>query len=161
MRRRRSATLLTIAATTVLAAADIAIVNGWNPFERRLSLVDAALIAPIDASLIAAVRAGDSAQVRVALDRGANPNVRDSNGDPVITLAAQAPISSVVYGMLTTGGCQRYEHHKGFKETVAELIRHGANPNVMDHKGFTPLQYAARFDEGGAYTLLQRAGAVK
>ncbi|HZR16362.1 MAG TPA: ankyrin repeat domain-containing protein [Verrucomicrobiae bacterium] len=63
----------------------------------------------------------DTNLLRVMLDGGADPNARDSQGDPLLYRVA---------GTDETGSLEL-------------LLSHGADPNVKEHRGFTPLHYAA------------------
>ena len=73
-----------------------------------------------DATLHYAVWYGDRELVELILQRGVNPNIRDSDG--------RMPLHIAVW--------------KGFTDIVEMLLRHGADPNARDGKGLTPVYYA-------------------
>jgi len=77
--------------------------------------------AELDAALVKAVHSGDLAQTRELLSQGANPNARDP--DP-------ARGFSVLISSL--------EH----LEILNLLLDHGADPNMSDGNGLSPLSYA-------------------
>lgn len=73
----------------------------------------------------------------VLLEHGANPN-ETSGGRPVLSLA-------VFYG---------------FNNAAEELIAHGADTNLADFTGGTPLEYAVDANNADAVNLLIQHGAV-
>ena len=77
------------------------------------------------------------ADVAGALERGADVNVRDANGETPLHWAAE----------------------EGKKETVALLLEHGADVNARGEDGATPLHWAAAWGRKEIAALLLEHGA--
>ncbi|HEX8170204.1 MAG TPA: ankyrin repeat domain-containing protein [Thermoanaerobaculia bacterium] len=88
--------------------------------------------------LVSAARAGDAAQVRALLARGADPN--EPSGENGWT-----PLLHAV--------------HKGQREAAAALLDGGAAIDRGSPSGMTPLMMAAGYDDRDMVALLLRRGA--
>src|SRR5262249_58944027 len=79
---------------------------------------------------------GDADSVRLLLNHGADPNIRNDAGATVLMWAVEDP------------------------EKIRLLMRHGASVNARSADGQTPLIIAAgRYDAGAAVKLLLEGGA--
>jgi ankyrin repeat protein len=76
--------------------------------------------------------------VKFLLEKGADPNARDRNGE--------SPLHRATYSA------------KGSAEIVAALLEKGADPNLADNAGLIPLYKANTRSNGGAAKLIQNAG---
>ena len=114
-----------------------------------------------DAELVAAVRRGDVEKVRAALRKGANVNAQDANGQYVISLAAQSPVTATINAMSANGRCVTIQKHRGYAPIVSALLEQGAKVRVRNQSHLTPLQQARNSDEAGVVHLLQQAGATE
>src|SRR5205807_1494786 len=83
--------------------------------------------------LDAAVKGRDEV-IKLLLEHGADPNVRDAKGRPLLLLDPT-------------------------DETVKALLAHGADPSARDGEGQTALMAAARERSAGAVKALLEAGA--
>jgi ankyrin repeat protein len=92
-------------------------------------------------ALTGAARAGYPRQVAALIQAGAQVN------DPRPTVSA---LASVVFSDDFTDG---------HLDALRILIAFGADVNATDEQGWTPLMWAARFDEGDAAQVLLDAGA--
>jgi cytohesin len=73
-----------------------------------------------DDELLEAARNDDLIKVQKALENGANPNVKDKDGDAPLHFAA----------------------FKGHVDVARLLLERGADPRIADNKGHIPLDYA-------------------
>lgn len=87
--------------------------------------------------LIAAVRSADANAVEALLSAGMNPNERDSNGVPLLSLALEK---------------QDYPIARMF-------LSHGTDPNIRDAQKKTPLMYAVSGSDPNIVRELVNAGA--
>ncbi len=71
-----------------------------------------------------------------------NPDPRDAAGRTPLSLAA------------ASAGVEERERRRGYMEAVRSLLQAGADPAAADAKGFTPLWYAVRADDGELVLLL-------
>jgi ankyrin repeat protein len=92
---------------------------------------------PFDTPLLKAAEAGDSAAVKILLDKGANVNVVDDTGRTPLTFAAE----------------------KGSAEIVKMLLAGHANVNAATETGVTSLIYAASEGHADVVTMLLAAKA--
>jgi len=114
-----------------------------------------------NASLIDAIRTGDLIWVEQLLREGADPNAASTDGRPAITGITDAPVTVTVHGMGRDGLEHRIEKHKNHRAIVELLIKKGANVNVSDAQGWTPLEQANASDEIELVAFLRAAGAKK
>ncbi|MBA4016516.1 MAG: hypothetical protein C0483_04955 [Pirellula sp.] len=92
-------------------------------------------------SLRDAVRAGDAPQVALALQNGADPNVRNQYPTPIVGSRLQEPILCVAA-------------KQGNVEIVRLLLKHQAATEDHSHEGLTPIGVAARYGHREVVRLL-------
>jgi cytohesin len=111
------------------------------------------------AYLSVAVRRGDMQVVARLLAAGADPDVKDLDGDAPLHITAEQCRSDLAELLLKHGADPNARDRHGFTSlhiavwvrcgaVVEPLLRHGADPNARDAGGRTPLHRAA--DEGCA-----------
>lgn len=124
------------------------------------------------AALILSAKNGDIAISKLLLQHGADPNIPDKNGSSPLHFAAQAGYADIVELLLKNGAkvnersgghntalafaCgygAKSLHHPNAK-VVALLLEHGADPNIPDKNGNTPLKIAQTYDFLEAISLL-------
>lgn len=107
--------------------------------------------------LICAVERGNADQIRALLKRGADPGFADKKGYTALHYAAVTPGSEALKAMLTNGvkadliGSTRVQKKTplmeaariGEYQNVELLLQHGADPQLRDNRGRTPLMFAA------------------
>lgn len=109
--------------------------------------------------LTQAVLAQDFARVQAALEQGADPNSRDEQGTPVLSLAVSRTSTEIVRALLSKGADIHAKAKSpedvngtpviwnaaanGTGEIVRILLQAGADPNARGVQGFTPLMGAA------------------
>ncbi len=99
----------------------------------------------------------DSNTVRSLLEAGAEPNMRDSKGQtPLLSMLSYLNNNSHFYAV--DSGDLYSETREDAKEVITFLLKYGADPNISDKKGNTPLQFARNIDEN-LVNLLKQAGA--
>jgi len=129
-------------------------------------------IAAANTALLDAIKDGDTARVAVALNRGADVNVKDADGSPAVVEAALLGNTLMLELLLERGadpnaatpaGLTALHLGAGDLGKARTLIAHGANINAKTNAGRTPLLIAARQD--GAYPivklLLEKGADVK
>jgi len=87
--------------------------------------------------------------VEVLLRYGVDVNAQDQNG-----------YTALVYVLMF----KPTRHHFKYAWTanyVRQLLAHGANPNLPDHYGSTPLQEAQKYGRADLVDLMQQAGAKR
>lgn len=128
--------------------------------------------------LYQALLRGDAASVRQALNLGANPNLRDERGTPLlivaISLSPAVPTDSILALIENEGthlnardtawiGDDRTALHMassvGTPEIVRALLLRGLNPNSVNRFGETPLHFAAARNHLAVTRLLLASGA--
>ena len=126
-------------------------------------------VAAANTALLDAIKDGDTARVAVALNRGADINIKDGEGAPAIVDAALFGNTLMIELLLERGadpnaatpaGLTALHAGAGDIGKARTLIAHGANVNAKTKAGRTPLLIAARQD--GAYPsvkLLLEKGA--
>lgn len=98
--------------------------------------------AALDQKLVRAVRAGEAETVRRLLAAGADPNVRNSRGMPVLIQVAEANLSALVRA-----------------DIMHALFDHQVDPNQTDTRGATAFHAAAAAGQWQAMRLLLARGA--
>ena len=92
---------------------------------------------------------GNSKVVEVLLEHGADPNIRDKNGITPLHFAAVSDYPKIVE-VLHKKGLSDYDDTPlqaaefNYPEVVKLLLEHGANPNIQDADGWTPLHFAVK-----------------
>lgn len=127
-------------------------------------------------SLIVAVQNNELAAVQLLLAKGADPNLRDSTGAPVLIVAANAGSAPIVKALLDKGANANATNAdgsaalllaagKGHRDIVKLLLAKGANVNATEPRGMfqgsTALMLAAmRGQTSIIETLLSRGAKV-
>ncbi len=108
-----------------------------------------------DTPLIAAIRGFQPYSVRVLLTAGADVRVADKDGNTPLHLAASVPFSDMVKSLVSHHASLAALNDKGRsplhlavsfdldQENLPIMLAAGGDPNVKDHRGQTPLHYAA------------------
>ena len=120
--------------------------------------------------LVDAVRRGDVQEVARLLAAGADPNVRDPDGDAPLHIAAEQCRADLAELLLKHGADPNAKNVRG--ETplhravwercgavVELLLRHGADPNARDADGETSLHKAVQREDVALVELLLKHGA--
>ena len=102
-----------------------------------VGLVLTAVLTSRDYTFVASAYSGDTAKMRSALRRGADPNAGALQGLTVLTVASG----------------------RGDAEVVQLLLSHGADPNLASMYGMTPLGSAIEAKSPAAVKALLDAGA--
>lgn len=122
--------------------------------------------------LLGAALEGDLERVQQLLDSGSDPNVSDEEGWTALMWAAQNNDTAIAEALIEAGADLDiaeviYEEtaltvalYNDSKETVALLLEQGANANLQDSNGWTPLMTAASNGFIEAAQLLLNAGAI-
>jgi len=121
--------------------------------------------------LTTAARFGSASLVAALLQKGADPNGRDGEGNVPIVAAAGNPKFNTVTKLLAAGATVRVTGGP-FNDTpmtaavcservdlIRELIAEGADVNGANGNQMTPLMYAARWRDAEIIRLLLAAGA--
>ncbi|PHJ19381.1 ankyrin repeat-containing [Cystoisospora suis] len=120
------------------------------------------------------IRDHNGEQLTLLLEqRPADVNYADSNGTTPLTLAAQLDKASLVEILLAKGAdptaqerlslggntALHYAAENNSSEVAVKLLRHGAQANVQNRLGHTPLHTACRFGHADIVRILQSKGA--
>jgi ankyrin repeat protein len=130
-------------------------------------------IANANAALLAAVTRGDINSVQQQLDAGAQANVKNAHGTPVLVLASESGYTEIVNALLArradanardrfdwTALMMAFDH----PATTKALLDGGADPNIMVDDGFdgacaltlaisTVTNYGDRIEDGNVETV--------
>ncbi len=139
---------------------------------RQLERVDANTPGSDGSSLlIEAIRQGQVASVQALLAGGADPNRANARGDTAVHAAAFSGNAGLLRAVLAGGGDPNVRNpHTGATPLVSALLSPearqfevlldaGADADVADLNGDTPLHVAARTNAGAAILRLLAAGA--
>ena len=101
-----------------------------------------------DTALHWAARGGSAAAVTALVEAGANPKVKNRQGKSPLAVADIAVIPTLLDAGIGAGAKPDPEvliaaAKAGDLETIAVQLRVGADPNIGDAEGFTPLHHAA------------------
>lgn len=122
--------------------------------------------------LIAACRWGHDEAAALLLQAGANPNVIDSDfGDSLLMQAAEDGNPKCVKLILGLGVDVNHRNHDGetallyavnrrLPHIVLDLLRAGANPNIKDNAGTSPLAFALTYKNYECAEILLRFRAL-
>ncbi len=118
-----------------------------------------------DEMLLEAIAQKDHLEVAAALEAGADPNVRNSNGRSALRLAISAGRPKIVEQLVKAGVdvtrdkplLRAAEFFS--RSNIETLVLAGAEVNVTDHVGRTPLYSAAIRGDASAVSLLLEHGA--
>jgi hypothetical protein len=117
--------------------------------------------------LFQAVESGDEATVRSFLAAGHDPDCRNESGMPLLLFASVNKRVGIV-GLLLSSGAEVDSRDRDGRtslhltrstDVVQILLDHGANPNVTDTRGRTPLMYGAQWNDAYKVLLLLNRGA--
>lgn len=129
---------------------------------------------PLDKQLEDAIDFVDLPQVQSLLDKGANPNLRDDSGDPVLLTIAMLSLheeDGEIMKLLFAAGADpnitgkdgdtalMAASRNGNTDLVKILLDAGAKPDLVDEDGFTALMRAADQGYDDVVKLLLAAGA--
>mmetsp|Transcript_2786 Transcript_2786/g.3706 ORF Transcript_2786/g.3706 Transcript_2786/m.3706 type:complete len:151 (+) Transcript_2786:60-512(+) len=122
------------------------------------------------ASLHSAAGAGDLAGVRAALDHGSSLEDLDDRGWTALQAASQEGKDNVVKFLISRGANVNKQDEAGQaslhlgvsnKEVIRLLLEGGANPNITNPDGYTPLHYSSFDGHAESAKVLLRFGADK
>ena len=124
---------------------------------------------PRPEDFLAAVTRGDAAEVRALLDRGADVNARNDNGDSALMLAVLYGDADLVKLLLDRKADPKHANEAGATALhwamdnpaeVEALLAAGADPNAITTWGYTPLMAAVvRQDSAAVVPILLEHGA--
>ncbi|CAI8031933.1 Putative ankyrin repeat protein MM_0045 [Geodia barretti] len=97
---------------------------------------------------------GNAATTEALLKAGANPHLKDKDGDSALTLAAWCGHTDVVVELVKAGAYLDLQNKNGDTaviiavkshepDTLRELVRAGSDLNLQNQEGLTPLMIAA------------------
>ena len=140
-------------------------VTKCNPIDNNDGIIRTPLLSVVECDPNAKNKAGltpleltspeHSHIIKELIAHGANPNVADRDGDTPLHIACQTGRLDLVYCLLTAEECDPNAKNKAgltpleltspeHSHIVNKLIAHGANPNVADRVGNTPLHIACQ-----------------
>lgn len=126
---------------------------------------------PVRTLLTEAARDGHTERIRVLLEHGADPNVRDGPGRTALLAAVLSCLPEAARVLVEHGADVNIADRNGITPLaaaayrgnaffVAFLLQHGARPNVRDRFGKSPIEWAAYYGHDDVVGLLRRPGAV-
>lgn len=120
-------------------------------------------------ALIEGVQLGNTADVRAALEAGADPNLRHAFGAPMLFLAIMAGATDIVRALLEAGAAPSDDRVAPSYLSLAAfhrrtpiarlLLEAGAPIDAVDKRGRSALMVAAELDALGVVEALLDAGA--
>jgi ankyrin repeat protein len=163
---------------SLLSASTAVVTLGIATSPRKVVAIPAkkSPLSRLDAALIQAVRKGNLTEVQRMLAQGANPNISNDAGSPVLNIACNVGSLPIVTALLDKGAnLNAWQTGKdgnpplitaAFTQNaplVKLLLAHGANVNAVVDKGFytgsTALMIVAGSGQVGLSKLLLDAGA--
>ncbi|KAI3135178.1 hypothetical protein DTO012A7_5591 [Penicillium roqueforti] len=120
-------------------------------------------------SLLNSANFGDAAAVRLLLEKGANPDLGDNNGQTPLLWAAKKGHEAVVKLLLEKGADPTLRDYSGqtplswaagngHEAVVKLLLEKGTDPSLADTFGQTPLSWAAKKGHEAVVKLLLEKG---
>jgi len=97
----------------------------------------------VNPALVTASKNSDFEMMRLLLSRGADPNVADLYGAPLVSQLLESPTPDLEMK----------------RRVVEHLLKAGADPNRRDNSGFTPLHRVVKKMDGYAISFLLHHGA--
>jgi hypothetical protein len=108
--------------------------------------------------------------VSFLLEKGANPNVKDSDGETPLIIAAEKNQSAIINLLVAKGAKLNWQNERGFTalrqavqfnrmEAARVLIDSGADLNLKDNQGETPMAAADKLGYSDLELLLEQKGA--
>jgi uncharacterized protein len=145
-------------------------VTPLSAISAQIAQFNLAQVTSPDQALLDAVAAGRLGDVRVALERGANPNAGDLYRGYALASAATLGHTEIVQLLLERGAKVDSPADEGYRpliEAIAAnqtpivqlLLARGADPNRVA-SGKTPLEFAIQSNNPAAVKLLLQAGAT-
>jgi hypothetical protein len=130
----------------------------------------------LDTPFLAAGRAGDAALLALLADAGADPALHNRYGGTALIPACERGHETAVTFLLEhTAVDVNHRNHLGWtglmeavvladggvvhQRILRALLGHGADPDLPDHDGVTPLAHARRLGQREIAALLEAAGA--
>lgn len=108
-------------------------------------------IAATPQALVGAVYRGRTDNARYLIDRGADPNVRDSSGNPLLFVALESAAAMIPDPELADVDPWDLQ-----LELVQMLLKKGADPHLRNRDGDTVMQVAVRDNDEGLIRLLRK-----
>lgn len=139
--------------------------------ESIVKLTESLAVTVSEDELLTAASDGDLKGVQSLLASGSDPNVTDEEGWTALMWAAQLNDTEMASALIEAGADLdfvefSYEEtaltialYNGSTDLAALLLEKGANPNLQDSSGWTPLMTAATYGNYEATQLLLDAGA--
>lgn len=117
----------------------------------------------LDTALRSAVFGGCGSLIELLLDKGANPNIKDRRGEPLIISAIRNGHTELVQVLLKHGADPNKKNwygepliilatRDGHTDLIPALLKHGADPNTVDEDGTPLIIYAV---DGGHEDLVR------
>jgi len=121
--------------------------------------------------LFEAAKNGHTVIVRLLLDKGAQPDIPNDNGDCPLKAAAEMGHKEVVKLLIDSGAdpnsvdvdkytALHFAAIFGHYDVIQKLLDIGADPNISNRWGHTPLHNAVRIGHKNTAVLLLTNGAI-